>query len=44
MGREIVIDRGLMDYLLISKNARNRLLDVHDYRSAARGMNDYYLV
>ena len=33
-----------MDYLLISKNARNRLLDGHGYRGAARGMSDHYLV
>ena len=33
-----------MDSLLISKNARNRLLVVHVCKGAARGMSDHYLV
>ena len=44
VGSGIVIDRELMDYLLISENARNRSLDVHVYRGTARGMSDHYLV
>ena len=30
------VDRALMDYLPISRNARNRLLDVKVYRGAER--------
>ena len=33
-----------MDYLLISKIARNMLLDVQVYRGAVRGMSAHYLV
>ena len=42
--RGVVVDRALMDYLIISRNARDRLLDVHVYRGAAEGMSDHYLV
>ena len=44
VGRGTAIDKALMDYLLIFKNVRNRLLDVHVYRGALRGTSDHYLV
>ena len=42
--RGVVTDRALMDYIIISKSARERLLNVHVYRGAAGGMSDHYLV
>ena len=43
-GGGVVIDRALMDYMLISINTKNRLLDVHVHRGAVRGISDHYLV
>ena len=40
----IVLDKVLMDYLLICRNARSRLLDVHVHCWAVLGMNDRYFV
>ena len=40
----IVADRALMDYVIISRNARYRLLDVRVQRGAAGGMSDHFLV
>ena len=42
--RGTAVDRALMDYLPISRNARNRILDIYVYRGPARGMSDHYLV
>ena len=42
--RGVAVDRALMDYVIISRDARDRLLDVHVYRGAAVGMSDHYLV
>ena len=39
-----VEDRALMDYVIVSRNVRSRLLDVHVYRGAAGGVSDHYLV
>ena len=42
--RGVMVDRALMDYVIISRNVRHRLLDVHVYRGAAVGVSDHYLV
>ena len=39
-----MVVKTLMDILLIFRNDRNRLLDVHVYKGTARGMSDHYLV
>jgi len=39
-----VIDRALMDYVIVSRSMRMRLLDVHVLRGEACGMSDHYLV
>ena len=44
VGLWIVVDRALMDYLLISRIAGIRLLDVHVHRGSMRGTSDHYLV
>ena len=39
-----VVERALMDYVLIEKRMFSRMKDVHVYRGAAAGMSDHYLV
>ena len=39
-----VIERALMDYVLITKRMVGRLKDVHVFRGAAVGMSDHFLV
>ena len=39
-----VVERALMDYVLVPKRVVGRLLDVHVYRGEAGGMSDHYLV
>ena len=39
-----VIERALMDYLLITKRMVGRLKDVHVFRGVAAGMSDHFLV
>ena len=39
-----VVERALMDYVIISKKVWKRLLDVHVYRGAADGVSDHFLV
>ena len=39
-----VIERALMDYVLITKRMVGRLKDVHVYRGVAAGMSDHFLV
>ena len=42
--RGIVTDRAIMDYILVGRDMRHKLLDVHVFRGAAGGMSDHYLV
>ena len=39
-----VIERALMDYVLITKRMVDRLKDVHVFRGVAAGMSDQFLV
>ena len=39
-----VIERALMDYVLITKRMVGRLKDVHVFRGVAAGMSDHFLV
>ena len=39
-----VIERALMDYVLITKRMVGRLKDVHVFRGVADGMSDHFLV
>ena len=39
-----VIERALMDYVLITKRMVDRLKDVHVFRGVAAGMSDHFLV
>ncbi len=39
-----VVDRAVMDYVLIERGMVERLLDVHSYRGEGGGMSDHYLV
>ena len=39
-----VVDRALMDYIIISKECIGRLLDVNVLRGAGRGISDHFLV
>ena len=39
-----VIERALMDYVLITKRMIGRLKDVHVFRGVAAGMSDHFLV
>ena len=39
-----VIERALMDYVLITKRMVGRLKDVHVFRGVASGMSDHFLV
>ena len=42
--REEIVDRALMDYVLVSGNGRSKLLDVNVLRGESAGMSDHYLV
>ena len=42
--RGCVEEKALMDYVIVSKNAWNRLRDVHVYRGEAQGVSDHFLV
>ena len=44
MAKGSVIDRALMDYMLLPKRMIGRLLDVKVWRGEGRGMSDYFLV
>ena len=39
-----VIERALMDYVLIARRVIGRLKDVHVFRGMAAGMSDHFLV
>ena len=39
-----VVERALMDYIVVSRKRISRLLDVHVYRGEAGGMSDHFLV
>lgn len=39
-----VVDRALMDYVIVSKKGRDRLLDVRVLRGEGGGMSDHFLV
>lgn len=39
-----VVERALMDYVVISKGMVGRLVDVHVYRGESGGMSDHFLV
>ena len=39
-----MVERALMDYVLVPKRMLGRLLDVHVFRGEAGGMSDHYLV
>ena len=39
-----VVEKALMDYVLIERRMIGRLKDVHVYRGVAAGMSDHYLV
>ena len=39
-----VVDRALMDYVIVSRKIVGRLRDVHVYRGEAGGISDHYLV
>ena len=39
-----VIERALMDYVLITKRMVGRLKDVHVFRGVAAGMSDHFFV
>ena len=40
----LVVEKAMMDYVVISRNARNRLLDVRVQRGAATDLSDHFLV
>ena len=44
MANGIVIERALMDYVLITKRMVGRLKDVHVFRGVTAGMSDHFLV
>ena len=44
MANGSVIERALMDYVLITKRMVGRLKDVHVFRGVAAGMSDHFLV
>ena len=39
-----VVDRALMDYVIVSKKSLGRVMDVHVYRGEAGGISDHLLV
>ena len=39
-----VVERALMDYVIVSKKSIGRLMDVHVYRGEAGGISDHFLV
>ena len=44
VANEKMIERALMDYVLITKRMVGRLKDVHVFRGVAAGMSDHFLV
>ena len=44
MAHGVVVDRAMMDYVVVSKHMRGRLLDVNVLRGVASGMSDHFLV
>ena len=44
MGEGRVVDRALMDYVLLPKRMLGRLLDVKVWRGEGGGMSDHFLV
>ena len=40
--RGIIVDKASMDYLLISRNARNKLLDVHVYTVKNKSFHEVF--
>ena len=42
--RGSVVERALMDYVIITRSTVGRLKDVHVYRGAAAGISDHFLV
>ena len=44
VANERVIERALMDYVLITKRMVGRLKDVHVFRGVAAGMSDHFLI
>ena len=44
VAKERVIERALMDYVLITKRMVGRLKDVHVFRGVTAGMSDHFLV
>ena len=44
MANGIVIERALMDYVLLTKRMVGRLKDEHVFRGVAAGMSDHFLV
>ena len=44
MANGTVIERALMDYVLITKRMVGRLKDVHVFSGVAAGMSDHFLV
>ena len=44
MANRIVMERALMDYVLIAKRMIGRVKDVHVFRGVAAGMSDHFLV
>ena len=44
MANRRVIERALMDHVLITKRMVGRLKDVHMFRGVAAGMSDHFLV
>ena len=41
---DYMVEKALMDYVLIEKRVKGRLQDVRVYRGAAVGVSDHYLV
>ena len=44
MSNGVVVEKALMDYVLVEKRVIGRLKDVHVYRGVTAGMSDHYLV
>ena len=42
--RGMVVERALMDYVLLTKSVIGRLKDVHVYRGMAAGISDHFLI
>ena len=44
MAEGVVVDRALVDYVLLPKRMLGRLLDVNVWRGEGGGMSDHFLV